>query len=434
MAKLSPQQNSGHRGEALVQKIVVDAGMIWNPIARDFGFDGQIDFVDVEGNVSGTHVLVQVKATTQAVQDANSVMTLLCQADWVDLWMRTGRPVVLVLVDLKAQRAFYKRVDSWFRDPERRQRRVVSFDTGIEVFDEHVVCNLSADALPIGEELPRFGEGESLVSNMLTVEAFAPFLYSAPTPCQRRSDAWERMDANRAYESGFHITGGQVWSLRSIEDSPLSVLCGGPITSSPTADWANSDDPDVQRRFVALLNYTLRAMHHPYLVWHPRKCVVYYQAPRHLKRIKVKGKSVRSRGVSFFTPYIGTDATNKVKFCRHNAADLRFRRWGDTWVLEINPTYHYTIDGKRDSLYDSEYLSKIKRMERNNAVRNSVRAWADLLRHRTGDTLFGPADDRILFDDLFRVDVDVSIIEALWIPPPEPDRSDSVLDGLWEDQ
>jgi hypothetical protein len=71
---------------------------------------------------------------------------------------------------------------------------------------------------------------------------------------------------------------------------------------------------------------------------------------------------------AFFTPYHGGDDETKIRYCRHYAAGLYFRQWAEQWYLEINPTYHFTIDGRRDSYYDAEYVSTIKRMDRNNAV------------------------------------------------------------------
>jgi len=136
---------------------------------------------------------------------------------------------------------------------------------------------------------------------------------------------------------------------------------------------------------------------------------------------------------SLFTD-LNLDDTTKVKYCRHYAAGLYFRRWSDRWYLEINPTYHFTIDGRRDSLYDSEYVKKIKGMERNGAVYQLVRAWADYLQGE--DTLFANRDERIIFGDLLTLDADAAIDERAWIPPPEPMPLDShagtLVTGLWE--
>jgi hypothetical protein len=434
---LSTSQRAGYRGEAFVEKLVADAGFIWNARAKDFGIDGQIELVDRNGSVTGAAVLVQVKATEVGFpRGQDGRLRFTCQADHIDYWLRCNDPVVIVCVDLTAQRAWWKRLDLWFSDPHRRVRRVVELD---EVKDELTV-DTAADLAPLcmrgGQALPRLRGSELLSSNLLPVLSFAPLVYSASTPCRERGDAWERMRANDAFESGFDLAGGRISSLMPLEDSPLAVLCDGPASTEPTDILANSTDPDVARRFVRLLNYTLRAMHHKHLVWHPKKKVLYFQAPPDLRRQRIKGRTSRGRGRSFFTPYFGKDDVEKVRFCRHYAADLRFRRWDGQWYLEINPDYHFTIDGRRDSLFDAEYVKKIKRLERNGAVRHLVVAWADFLRGREGD-LFTPGDERIVFADLLTLEADAVVNERVWIAPREAPGSEpfhAVAADVWADE
>jgi len=49
----SVQQRAGFRAEAFVDKAVSDAGYVSNTTARDFGIDGQIEFVDADKQVTG---------------------------------------------------------------------------------------------------------------------------------------------------------------------------------------------------------------------------------------------------------------------------------------------------------------------------------------------------------------------------------------------
>lgn len=240
------------------------------------------------------------------------------------------------------------------------------------------------------------------------------------------------MRSNGTFESGFVLADERIFSLSRLGGPALRVLCDGPVELIPTGKWSSVGDPDLQRRFVQLLNFTLRAIHHRDLVWHAKKKIVYFQAPNELKRKKVKGASQRSRGRSVFTPYYGRDDETKVRFCRHYAADLRFRRWDDSWFLEINPDYHFTIDGRRDSVYDADYVAKIKRMERNPAVFGLVRAWSDFLRGE--DTLFTSRDERILFGQLADFTADVAIDDRVWIPPKPPVivGSEALTPGLWD--
>ncbi|MEU3618041.1 DUF4365 domain-containing protein [Streptomyces sp. NPDC006872] len=434
MPKRSNQQRAGYRGEAFVEKAVSDAGHVWNDTKRDFAVDGQIEFVDTDREVTGVAVVAQVKATEVGFQgETVTGFRFTCKPDHVAYWLRLGRPVVLICVNLRLQQAWWKRVDTWFTDPERKARGVVEFNKTADRFDPDAFGRLSTLGVPVGEPLPRLEASEQLVSNLLVVEDFAPLLYEASTPCRDRGDAWERMRSNDSkFESGFLLATGRIFSMSPLDEGPLAVLCNGPVTSFPTDTWSTTGDPDLQRRFVSLLNFTLRAAHHRDLVWHAKKKVVYMQAPPDRSRRRIKGRYRGSRGRTFFTPYFGKDDATKITFCRHYAASLYFRRWADQWFLEINPTYHFTIDGQRDSLYDAEYVKKIKRIERNNAVYQLVRAWADFLRGE--DTLFSSRDDRIRFGQLLELDCDAAIDETVWIPqePAPKPGVNGLAEGLWE--
>jgi hypothetical protein len=224
------------------------------------------------------------------------------------------------------------------------------------------------------------------------------------------------MKQHGSYEGGFHLFGGRIYSLGSFP-SALLPLCTDAPAAFPTAEWSESEDLDVQRRFVALMNFTLRAVHHEELRFYRERGYVYHVPTSNLSGKKVKGKTGSGRTV--FKVYRSQDDFNKVKFCRHYAAWLNFRQWEGEWYLEISPTYHFTRDGERESLYASEYTSKIKRLERNPAVRGLTLNWAEFLKQHQTDTLFEKADLRIEFGELLSVTVDASIDEKAWILPKE---------------
>jgi hypothetical protein len=256
--KRSPQQRTGFSAEAFVGKAVSDAGHVWNDTRRDFGIDGHIEFVDAATQVSGHAVAAQVKGTAVGFHgETQAGFRFTCEADHIDYWLRYGRPVVLICVNVRDQRSWWKRLDTWFAEPVRRARRVVDFDKAADVFDVSAFSLLSTIAVPVGEAMPRLEGSEQLVSNLLTVTGFASRIWSASTPCRDRADAWERMRSDSAFEGGFLLSGGRIHTLASLEDGPLAVLRDGPVTSAPTQDWAYSEDEDVQRRFTALLNFTL---------------------------------------------------------------------------------------------------------------------------------------------------------------------------------
>ncbi len=105
MPRRSVQQRAGFSAEAFVDKMVSDAGHIWNATVRDFGIDGQIEFVDAQEQVKGFAVAAQVKGTLVGFAGENrDACRFTCEADKIDYWLAYGRPVVLICVNLRARR------------------------------------------------------------------------------------------------------------------------------------------------------------------------------------------------------------------------------------------------------------------------------------------------------------------------------------------
>ncbi|MEV7389725.1 DUF4365 domain-containing protein [Streptomyces sp. NPDC091215] len=156
MPQRSGRQRAGCRGEAFVDMAVSDAGHVWNDTKRDFAIDSQIEFVEAGREVTGVAVLAQVKGTEVGFRGATETeFKFPCKADHISYWLRLGRPVVLICVDLRVQQAWWKRVDTWFANPERKARRDVQFDKAADRFDLDAVSRLSAPGAPAGEPLPR---------------------------------------------------------------------------------------------------------------------------------------------------------------------------------------------------------------------------------------------------------------------------------------
>jgi hypothetical protein len=401
-------------------------GHIWRKKSDDYGIDGEIEIVDRNSSPTGKIIAVQVKGTAAAALPGENgdAFTYTCKADDLAYWSNSNQPVLLVFVHVNQERAWWKSLDLWFADPIRRRTRRITFDKVDDLFGRSSAHQVAAAATPLVEPLPLVRASETLTTNLLMVTSIAPEIHWAPSTVTDRSEAWAEMKLHGSYEGGFQLLGGRIYSLGSFP-SPLLPLCTDQPASFPTAEWSESDDPDVQRSFVALLNFTLRAVHHEELRFHRERGYVYHVPTATLAGKKVKGKTGSGRTV--FKVYRSQDDLNKVKFCRHYAAWLNFCQWEGEWYLEISPTYHFTRDGERESLYASEYTSKIKRLERNPAVRGLTLNWSEFLKKHQTDTLFEPADLRIEFGELLSVTVDASIDEKAWIlPKEEPDNGDTL--------
>jgi hypothetical protein len=86
-----------------------------------------------------------------------------------------------------------------------------------------------------------------------------------------------------------------------------------------------------------------------------------------------------------------------------------------------------TRDGDRESIFAAEQLAKIKRLERNAAVKGLVEHWALFLSRAQSDSLFVSGDRRIEFGELATVTVDASIDERAWIVPRDSEMMDASL-------
>jgi len=424
MAKRTNSQQIGETGQHLVAKLVSEMGHIWRLNTADYGIDGQIEVVDRDSHATGRTISVQVKTTAakRIPGEDDEHFPYTCSAKDLGYWLGASEPVLLVFVRLDLGRAWFKRLDTWFADPKRRKTRVVVFKKVDDLLGPGAQHQIAAAATPVEDPLPLLRSSETLTTNLLVVERFAPIIHWAEAAVSDRQEAWAAMAEQREFESGFILNGGKIYSFSPLTGA-LKPLCRGELKSFPTAEWEESGDSDTRRRFVQLLNFTLRALHYRELRFHPEKHFLFHIAnpgpkPRKIKFGKGGGRTV-------FEVY--RDNQNKIIYCRHYAAFLNFKEFDGQWYLEINPTYHFTRDGEQESRYGAEKLSKIKRMERNAAVKQLVNHWAHFLADGHKETLFDRGDERIVFGQLATVTVDASIDERAWIVPKESETIDVPL-------
>ena len=214
------------------------------------------------------------------------------------------------------------------------------------------------------------------------------------------------------YRSDWIIRGGVVYSFARPEPHALGAFLDGGYETISTSEWANSTDEDVLGSFSNLLRQSLWEQEHRRLWYHRGKRLFLFRAQPESRVTKVKVVS-RKPGRTVVQPYFKEDDQKEVKHYRHYAADVRFVRIDDGWVAEINPTYHFTFDGKRDLPWGAERLKGIKKLERNPAVRGLVRFWAEFLARPPE---LGETPRQILFGDLVTVDVEIGIDDKAWKP------------------
>jgi hypothetical protein len=117
----------------------------------------------------------------------------------------------------------------------------------------------------------------------------------------------------------------------------------------------------------------------------------------------------------------------------HSALEWQFVFLNDDWYCSLTPTFHYTRDGHRDSLYLSEYLAGIKRFDRNPAVYGQTQMWATYL--HGDDGVLDPRDTILDYGDLVTLTANRAIDDAAWLTDPRKtamdgaDAAEGALEG-----
>jgi hypothetical protein len=392
---------------------------IWREITvSDVGIDAQIEIVDpASDHATARFLFVQSKGRTGPFDRENDTsFTFRCSQEDIDYWLSTPVPVLLVCSHPEQKRAWFKDLHAWFTDPQRRRSRVVEFDKQADAFDVSAGQRLLDVAVPASSGLyfqppPKH---ETLTTNLLQIEQHGAYIYAAPSNVKGWTDINARLRA-----AGHDTVDDVAWrsntifSLRRLDEPPLNVLADDAPERFTVEDFAESGSDDDRRLVVRLLNNTLKDMLRGDLRWHRERQFFYFPATADLKPRKVRVDK-KGSGRTVFQRYQSRDTPEKVSYYRHYALRAQFQHLDDTWALALEPTYHFTVDGHKESRYASELLSGIRRFERQQAVVHLVRFWAGYLR---GDfDLFSPRDPRIRFGALAEIDLNRGIDDAYWKP------------------
>lgn len=423
-------------GVAHCAQVVNEMGHIWRerPIS-DVGIDGDIEIVDrAKDAPTGRFLLVQIKARSTVDQDASGNLRFRCTPADLGYWLNVGAPVLLVIVDVESSQAWFKNLHEWFSgDIVHRQNRTILFDSADDRFDASAADRLMGWAVAkSGLYMAPAPQPETLFSNLLAVEHLSDSVFIAPTKVRRWRDANDRMrQAGLPPVHDIAWRGGLLWSFRPLDRPPLVHLVDGDMDRIATDELEASHAEDDQRLLVRLLGGTLKELHRQDLREDERHRYLYFGATQDLAARRVKVGSRRGKGREVFGPKLDKETHTRPVYYRHSAVEYQFLLLDDGWFLALNPTYHYTRDGRRPSRYAAEYLKGIKKLEGHEAVSRSVRFWADYLR---GDhTLFAEPDQRLRFGLLANVEADHGIDDRAWGKAPqqtEPAESEpgSLLD------
>lgn len=280
---------------------------------------------------------------------------------------------------------------------------------------------VSGNTLPVKKH-------EVLQANLLPLARWPQTIFSARTRFRRPENL-----TRKARQLGTHpgrewfLKSGKVISFRPLDAPPWpELIIGKPLFPFDTDTWARSDDPVTQRDFVRLLNQALAGFLAELGLWRykvNRSTILYFFAParegveRHVKW------GPRDSERTVVQKVIAKKEPSRIVCYRHHALIPSFDRFGGSWYLLVEPTYHFTADGEKPSRYRETYLSGLKRLEKHQAVSNNVRFWSHYLTHRD---LFDRRRELIAFGTAEHFSLDSGIPDADWLRNADADEREGL--------
>lgn len=382
VAKYAPRGTViGDAGVGLIHTTVGLMGHLWHPTSGvDSGIDGEIELRSPsDGQVKNRRIGVQSKAT-ESPWDADDGDSFSFSPTYNDIeyWLSSNHPVIVVCTRPSTGEAYWRSVQEWVRDPQRRAKRTLRFDKQKDRFDQatrDLLFNLNAvdhdDVEPPGPA----PEPETLLTNLMPISWQGAEVWSAEIGDLDPPAVFERARLVGATHTGLAFRDGELWSLREFSDAFLGAIDAHAAKRSSLDGWLQSGDVSDLNLIRELVCRDLVDRHSWWLRWHAYKKRAYFRRRGERQAVSYKWGKGTGRGVvlpqyakaGHFTGY------------RHDAAGLHVRRFGDALYLQVSPTYLFTWDGKDLSGHHDSALAGINRKDRHASVSQMLRMWATLL-------------------------------------------------------
>lgn len=422
MAKrITDGQILGERGIALIQSIVLQMGFTWHPSNApvEAGIDGWVELRDRQsGEVANIWLAVQSKARTTLDPETETTVSFTCGKDDLEYWMTGNAPVILIASKPATGEAWWVSVKDYFRDKDIRRDKRITFDRiqnrfSAETADELITLGHRAGA---GAYFTPVRRQEALVSNLQRLKWWKESIAKAPTEFRSGKELREALQEHLEWPPReWLLHEGFLYSFHDLSASPWCHACDADAMESfPASDWANSPSPDKQRLFTRLLNQCLRDIAGRWgMNYSEEEECYFFRATKDLAPRVVSYRSYRKKTQrTVFKAYAAFSDATRTAYYRHDGFSHRFRKLGESWYLEITPTYRFTSDGRVPNPYREEYLSKIKQIEGDAAVAGRVLMFADILKDHP--SLFRQKHSFLTFGELENVVLDVSINDEAW--------------------
>lgn len=415
----SESDQIGEEGQKLAALVVTQLGHIWHDRRIDHGIDGEIELVDQIGRgASNVHILVQSKASSHSFPgETEDSFHFLLDPDDVAYWQNGSNKVIIICSHPSDGEIWWAPAERAVPPRPGRKSWRLTFDKSRDRLDAESVGRLqlwATDATPGRAVSGRRRQRETLDTNLVLIDQLPETIYFGPTWKGSARALGPALRDRGYYRSDWIVRGGVVYSFSRPERDGLGGLLDGGFESIETHEWAESKDRETLTNFADLLRQGLLEQEYRKLWYHRKKRLFVFRSPQDDRdAVKVKVRSNKS-GRTVFQRYYKDAQKEQPKDCRHYAASLRFLRTGEGWATEINPTYHFTFDGRRELPWGEDRIKGMKKIEKNPAVRGLVRFWAEYL---SRPLELGDSERPISFGSLLTFDVEIGINDSDWAAP-----------------
>jgi hypothetical protein len=425
MKKILKTALTGDLGVNLVQKVVLEMGFAWYPTGgTEAGIDGTIEILDaLTGEATNQVLTVQSKATTEFQNDTLDSVDFICKERDLAYWMRGNTPVIFVYSKPRANEAYWVSIKDYFADPKIRATRKIRFNKKTDRFDINARASLARLIVQADTGLylglpPR---QETLYSDLVPVRSFPSTHYTAPTTWGSRYEVIQELIRSRKSLPGaWAIQNKTVYSLDSLSGPEWANFCdqGGVEEHHDFSHMGASDEVRTEKLFVELINLALKNQLYDQGLLFEKNEKYYFEKPHpdlETKEITYESRT-RKASRSIFKGYKATSDSTGPDYYRHAAFRARFMRFEATWYLQVEPTYHFTKDGKTISALSAAALAGMKRLENNQAVHGQVLMWARRLQQQTS---WEAKPRKLFFADPIKFSIDSGFDDAIWLKADE---------------
>ena len=416
----------GQDGVNLIATVVGRMRHLWTPTTgqSDKGIDGYIELCrDADnGKRVATNFIIQVQSKgTGGTWPNEDDSGFTFKVDERDLkhWLAGNQPVILIVSRPKTNEAYWISIKEYFATLEAKKTRTVYFKKRLHRFDESTNLLLQKLAIPPHAALgiQPAPKRERIESNLLPLLGFPKNIYFAGTRFKSMDSIKAAAKEQGTYPGRSWFTKwGNVYSFASLDEPPWPKLTTKTRRGSiPSERWARSDDQSIRNDFVRLLNEAVAeflAARDLIRLRLRRDLILYYFAPddNAIERSASWGEANTPRMV-VQKVLAKTDST-RILCYRHHAVIPRFYRFGGRWFLSIEPTYHFTTDGKATYSLREDYVAGMKKLEKHQAVKNNVRFWVYWLTNRD---LLNPRKENLVFGTPEAFAADYGINDVEWL-------------------